>query len=384
MGSQARLRVLHVSEVHWGGVVTLLDHFRAQQDRAGHEVTLLAPPGPPQWHGAWFRRWTMDRTRPVTFLPALRQLRKAVDEVAPDVVHLHSFVAGQLGRLPRSLSWSGRVPVVYQPHAWSTELFSHAVGQEMVSRAERSAAARTDLLVANCNDELERGRALGISLPGRVLGVSVDLDRFCPGNGARNGAPEPAPDGLAGRRVLLALGRIGAHQKGHDLLVAAWERSRPADAVLVLVGPGDPSSLARLAPTQWARTIRSFGDVTDVRPWLHRADVLVLPSRYETVGLVVAEAMAMGVPVVATAVDGVRETLVAGPLPPAGAVVELGDMPGLIEAAAQRLRDQGLRERESQAARARAEVLFRPELVTAKLEAAYREAIEMSGARNRR
>lgn len=384
MSGDFRLRVLHVSEVHWGGVVTLLDQFREQLDQAGHEVTVLAPPGPPQWKGSWFRRWSIDRTKPATVLSALQELRSAVEDLAPDVVHLHSFVAGQLGRLPGSLSWSGRVPVVYQPHAWSTDLFSHAAGQWLVTRTERSAARRTDLLLTNCDDELGRGRRLGISVPGRALGVAVDLHRFFPGNGAQDGAAEPGIAELAGHPVALALGRIGAHQKGHDLLVSAWERRRPENAVLVLVGPGDPSPLVRLAPTQWGRSIRSFGDVADVRGWLHRADVLILSSRYEGGALVVAEAMAMGVPVVSTAVNMVRETLLEGPLPPAGAIVALGDMAGLVDAAAQRLRDPELRGRESEAARARAEVMFRPDLLAGKLEAAYREAIEMSRARNRR
>ncbi len=382
MGSHAELRVLHVSEVHWGGVVTLLDHFRAEQHRTGHEVALLAPAGPPQWQGSGFRRWAVDRRRPATVPTALRELRRAVEETAPDVVHLHSFVAGQLGRLPGVVTARRRVPVVYQPHAWSTDLFPGAVGRQLVTRAERSAAARTDLLVANCEDEIEHGRRLGIDVPGRALGVAVDLERFCPQE-SRSDAPLPEIQALAGRPVVLALGRVGAYQKGHDLLVAAWEQDPPEDAVLVLVGPGDPAPLAALAPTQWDRSIRAFGDTADVCAWLARADVLVLPSRYETVGLVVAEAMAMGVPVVATAVDGVRATVTGGPLPPAGAVVEPGDMTGLLEATAARLHDPGLRRTESEAARARAEILFRPESVAARLEAAYREAIEMSAARSR-
>lgn len=383
MGSHASLRVLHVSEVHWGGVVTLLNHFRAEQDRTGHEVALLAPAGPPQWEGSWFRRWGIDRRRPATVPSALRELHRTVEETSPDVVHLHSFVAGQLGRFPGVVTGRRRVPVVYQPHAWSTDLFPGAVGRQLVTRAERSAAARTDLLVANCDDEIEHGRRLGIDVPGRSLGVAVDLHRFCPPEEARTGAPLPEIEALGGRPVVLALGRVGAYQKGHDLLVAAWEREPPADAVLVLVGPGDPAPLAALAPTQWDRSIRVFGDTADVCAWLARADVLVLPSRYETVGLVVAEAMAMGVPVVATAVDGVRATVTGGPLPAAGAVVEPGDMTGLLDAVTARLHDPGLRRTESEAARARAEVLFRPETVAARLEDAYREAIEMSAARSR-
>jgi glycosyltransferase involved in cell wall biosynthesis len=161
------------------------------------------------------------------------------------------------------------------------------------------------------------------------------------------------------------------------LLVAAWERHHPGATLLALVGPGETDRLAESAPRQWGRSIRVFGESRDVRTWLWAADVLLLPSRYETVGVAVAEAMATGLPVVATAVDGVEEVVTGGPMPPAGGVVARGDMRALLAAAEQRLSQDRLWRAESAAARARAEVLFRPEVVAARLETAYRDAIAL-------
>ena len=121
--------------------------------------------------------------------------------------------------------------------------------------------------------------------------------------------------------------------------------------------------------------MRAFGEPGAVLPWFWAADVLVLSSRYETVGLVVAEAMASGLPVVATDVDGARETLTSGDIPAAGAVVGLADMRSLLSAAGERLADRELWKRESMAGRQRAETMFRPEVIANRLEAAYREAI---------
>ena len=369
----ARLRILHVDEVHWGGVVTLLDHFVGQQVQAGHEVHMLAPAPMRTWPGVQQHTWSVERGRPRTYLPAVRELRRTVAAVRPDVVHLHSFVAGALGRLPGSLSWAGRVPVVYQPHAWSTDLFTRRALTWGVGAAERLAARRTDVLVANCQDEVDRGRNLGITVPGHPLGVAVDLERFHPVDEAER-RRHRADLGIGDERVLLVLGRI-ARQKGQDLLVPEWERARPERSLLALVGPGDPESVAALAPTQWGRTVRAFGEPGAVLPWLWAADVLVLSSRYETVGLVVAEAMASGLPVVATDVDGARETLTSGDIPAAGAVVDLADMRSLLSAAGERLADRELWRRESMAGRQRAEAMFRPEVIASRLEAAYREAI---------
>jgi glycosyltransferase involved in cell wall biosynthesis len=379
-GTVDRLRILHVSEVHWGGVVTLLEHFTAEQVRAGHQVHVLAPAGIRTFDGVDQRTWRLDRGRPWTVAAALLDLRRTIREVRPDVVHLHSFVAGLLGRLPaRRVLLDARVPIVYQPHAWSFDLFTRRSVGNAVRRWEAWAARGTDGLVANCDDEIAEGRTIGVDVPARALGVAVDVSRFRPVDGAGRESFR-AQLGLDAKRVLLCLGRL-ARQKGQDLLLPAWERARPDDTALVLLGPGDTAPLEALAPTQWGRTVLAVGEHDDVRPWLWASDLLVLPSRYETVALVVAEAMSCGRPVVATAVNGAYDTILEGPLPAAGAVVEHGAMDALIAEAARRLDDPDLWAAESAAGRERAEQLFSPARVADRLEAAYREAV---GARRAR
>jgi glycosyltransferase involved in cell wall biosynthesis len=125
-----------------------------------------------------------------------------------------------------------------------------------------------------------------------------------------------------------------------------------------------------------------MGGTDDVRPWLWAADALLLSSRYETVALVVAEAMACQVPVVATDVDGPAEVLVHGTEPPAGAVVPLDRFDLLVEGV-ERLRDDPeLARAQGLAGVDRARAQFAPDLVAARLEAAYRAAISDRG-RNR-
>ena len=376
-----RLRVLHVSEPHSAGVLTLVRHFTAEQSAAGHDVHLLAPPGMPVLDGVQQHRWSIERGRLSTYPAAVRELRRVVAQVRPDVVHLHSFFAGLLGRLPL-LSGTSRVPVVYQPHAWSTGVFASAAATRLVTVLERSGGRRTDVLVANCLDEIAAGRELGVDVPSHELGVAVDGSVYRP--------PTPAEReqarrtlGVEDQRVLLVLGRI-ARQKGQDQLLEAWEARPLPGAVLVLVGPGDTTPLEGSAPREWGRSVRAAGEPSEVLPWLWAADLLLLPSRYETVGLVVAEAMATGVPVVTTAVHGARATveepttLGAHDLAPAGAVVALGDAAGLLREAERRLDDDELRRRESAAALERAAALFVPQDVAARLEDAYRHAVRLT------
>jgi len=376
LSAPERLRILHVSEVHWGGVVTLLEHFVEQQILDGHDVHVLAHPGMPPLHpGATVHRWELDRARPRSLSGARRELHRLVGALGPDVVHLHSWFAGALGRTPPSMRGAGEVPVVYQPHAWSDRLSTRPGAPFAVRASERFLARHTDVLVANCEDELRRGRDIGVRAAGHSLGVAVDLTRFRPPTHAERYAARELL-GLPGdRRVALVLGRL-TRQKGQDLLLPAWVAAPPPNTTLALVGPGDPAPLAQLAGGETGRSVIMPGGTAEVLPWLWAADVMVLSSRYETVSLVIAEAMSTGLPVVATAVDGAEEVLQAGPEEPAGAVVPLDDMAGLMRELTSRLDDPALHARESAGGPVRARARFAPQEVARRLEAAYRDAIQ--------
>ncbi len=371
--SAADLTVLHVSEVTWGGVVTLVDHFTAEQVATGHDVHLLVPDSyPTDADGVARHSWPVRRGRPDGYPRAIRDLRRVVRDVRPDVIHLHSFVAGQLGRAPLALRGLD-VPVVYQAHAWSDRLFPRAAAAAAVRLAERTAGRRTDRLVTNCQAELDRGHEIGVRVPGDVLSVAVDLKHLRPPTDAER-AEARRSLGIGDDFAVLVLGRV-AWQKGQDLLVPAWEARRPEGMVLYLVGPGDTEQLRTAAPATWDDSIRFMGGTDDVRPWLWAADALLLSSRYETVALVVAEAMACQVPVVATDVDGPAEVMIEGPEPPAGTVVPLDRFDLLVEGV-ERLRDDPeLARAEGLAGVDRARARFSPDVVAARLEAAYRAAI---------
>lgn len=366
------MRVLHVTEVHWGGVVNLLQQFTSVQSGRGHEVHILAPAAlSPALHGN-HHNWDVDRRKPLSYVAAARQLRRVACEVEPDVIHLHSFMAGLIGRLPGVLAVDGP-PVVYQPHAWAFAFFKDSKKAFLVKAWERWGNSRTTLLVANCTDELVEGRTYGIENDSYPVGVSIDLDHFVPPT-AEQRREARIRMGVGAPRMILVLGRL-AHQKGQDLVLPYWEQSPIEQTALVLVGRGDGRRLAELAPSQWENSVFAVGETDDARAWIWASDLLLLPSRYETVSLVVGEAMACGVPVVATAVNGTREVVVDGPIAPAGAVVNRNDVPGLLAACRARLDDNELWRAESGRARHRAEKFFDPQRVAVNLETAYAAAM---------
>lgn len=361
-------RILHVAEVAHGGVISVVGSFARGQIESGHDVHVLVPDGvemPGVTH-----TWNPQRRRPHEYPAQVDRLRRVVDEVRPDVLHLHSFFSGLFGRLA-ARRLSAAPAVVYQPHAWAFEAARVRPLARAVAAWERHAARRTDLLVVNCTDELVEARQRRICDSAAVVGVPVDVRHFVPATESQRERLRQRL-GLGSRFVVVCVGRV-SRQKGQDQLVAHWDRHPIPHAELVLVGPGDTAALQELAPREWGRTIHAVGSQTDVRPWLQAADVCVQPSRYEGQSAAVAEAMACGTPVVMTHVNGACDALLPAGRAAAGAVVPRGDMNALLQAVRVRLGSRQ-RDEEAVAARQRAVQHFATEKVLARLEQAYQRA----------
>jgi glycosyltransferase involved in cell wall biosynthesis len=214
---------------------------------------------------------------------------------------------------------------------------------------ERRAAGWADAIVCVSRAERDRGRDAGIAARYRVVPNGVDVRVLTPASEderrasrARLGLDLDAP-------LAVCVARLSP-QKGQDLLLEAWPAVRRAvpGAVATLVGDGPDLAALR---SRGVEGVRFFGPSNDVPAWLAAADVVVQPSRWEGMALILLEAMARGRSVVAAAADGVRESLADD----AGAIVPIGDPGSLATAIIARLLDPALASAEGTAGRARAE-----------------------------
>ncbi|MFI6644660.1 glycosyltransferase [Streptomyces sp. NPDC050504] len=301
--------VLHVVQPGEGGVARVVLDQVAAQTALGLTVVLACPAGTRLAEEAArldcaLVPWPAVRSPARRLVREGRSLARIVASVRPDVVHAHSAKAGLVARAVLR----GRVPTVFQPHAWSFEAADSRVCA-LALRWERWAARWTHRVVCVSEAERRRGERAGIRAPWSVVLNGVDLDRFAVDTdvrGARRELPALAalPDDAL---TVVCVGRL-CLQKGQDTLLDAWPRvvERFPGAHLVLVGDGpDEAALRRAAPA----SVTFAGAVDDTAPWYRAADLVVLPSRWEGLAVAPLEAMATGRALVVTDVDGARESL---------------------------------------------------------------------------
>jgi glycosyltransferase involved in cell wall biosynthesis len=170
-------------------------------------------------------------------------------------------------------------------------------------------------VVYTSETDRENDRARGLRT--HVVPLGIDVDRFSRGTRVLDG------------RIVGNVARL-AEQKGHRDLIAAAPRvlDRHPDVRFVVAGDGElRDELEQLARPLGDR-FAFLGERRDVPDLLASFDVFAFPSRFEGLCLAVIEAQAAGVPVVATPVGGIRETVVDGET---GWLVPTHDVPALAE-----------------------------------------------------
>jgi glycosyltransferase involved in cell wall biosynthesis len=387
------VRILFVSDVYFprvNGVSTSIQTFRSELASLGHETLLLAPAYPIQYEDepgivrVASRRVPLDPEDRAMRWSALAALREPLAQRRFDVVHIQTpFLAHYVGL---SLARRFGIPAVATYHTLFEEYLYHYA--KLVPRAQMRALAR-GFSRRQCNaldgvavtsiamrETLER---YGVRVPVAIVPTGIRLDDFAGGDGARFRARLGVP---AERPLALFVGRV-AFEKNIEFLLHMLPhvRREVPDVLFVICGEGPAErALARLAgELRLSDNVRFAGYLdraTELLDCYRAADVFVFASRTETQGLVLLEAMALGVPAVSTAVMGTRDIVHAGK----GALVVAEDVGEFAAAVVRVLKDRPLRARLAAEAQAYALTWSAPGTAL-KLEAFYRDTIARSGVR---
>ncbi|MEO7192592.1 MAG: glycosyltransferase family 4 protein [Vicinamibacterales bacterium] len=236
---------------------------------------------------------------------AVALLRSMIARHNPDIVEgsdpLPGLVAALAGRAP---SRRRRPLVIYRRHFYDGWLRMRIPSQ--------MAARLSDRMAASC-ESMRRRIAAAERKPLRLIDVST------------SGIAEPpiiADDEMARAReslgiaphafVICAVAYL-CHHKGIDVLIRALEHlTSRGDIHVVIVGDGrERQRLERLA-SHGSIPVHFLGHREDVHRWIAIADVMVMPSRWESFGRVTIETMSMGRPLIASRIGGLHDAIVEG------------------------------------------------------------------------
>jgi phosphatidyl-myo-inositol alpha-mannosyltransferase len=365
------VRIALVCPYAWespGGVQVHVKSLAVRLLERGHQATVLAPtlsiPSEP---------WVRSLGRPIrvsyqgTVAPiapfSYRRTRAALASLRPDVVHVHEPLTPSAAMFA---TLGATLPVVATVHAY----LDRSSVMELTAPILRRIWGRVTVGVAVSEAAASFLRRAVPDAAVEIVPNGVDVGAFADA--------QPAADLPPGRRILW-VNRLDA-QKGFPIAVAALSKvlSEIPDAVLVVVGEGrDREALGLLTESARARVDMRGSVPNEQVPSYHAAsDVFVSPAvGQESFGIVLVEAMAAGVPVVATDIPGYREVVSDGI---EGLLVPPRDPEALAAGLVRVLTESGLAARLGEAGRERARSFDWP-IVVDRLEELYGRAIESAG-----
>jgi len=228
---------------------------------------------------------------------------------AAQVIHANYWLSGLAGH---SLKHDLNLPLITTFHTLARVKALHGDAESRErDKIESSIIGCSDAIFVSCQEERDQFRTLYGDSPGTVEVITPGVERAYFSPGSRSGARSALS--LGAHPVLLFVGRIQP-LKGLDVAIEALAALRRSDAVLLVVGgaSGRDGEAELQRVNALAESLGVARQIRFVAPQPHHllatyyraADVVLVPSRSESFGLVALEASACGIPVVATAVGG--------------------------------------------------------------------------------
>ncbi len=254
-----------------------------------------------------------------------------------DIVHTHTSKAGLIGRL--AARHSGVKRIVHSTHGSIYQAGSKIPGvpdiggyKRILLGAERMLSSITDYQTVLSQAEYDLSISLGLSRPENTIVIpnGVRLEDFVRSAENRVGIRKELRFS-ENEKIILCVGRLSS-EKGQAVLIDAFRKllaNLPSlKARLVFLGDGPERKLLETKAESLLKEgkIIFFGHSSEPRKYLAAADIFVLPSMYEGFGIALVEAMAAGLPCVASAVGGIPEIIEDGVN---GLLFKKGDSDGL-------------------------------------------------------
>jgi 1,2-diacylglycerol 3-alpha-glucosyltransferase len=302
---------------HVGGVARSVSTYEAEFRRRGHDVRIVAP----QFDNV------AESEKYVLRLPAIQHFNGSdfsvripqpgliadyADRFQPEILHSHHPFL--LGDSALRIAWARRLPLVFTYHTMY-EQYTHYVPlnsdalQRFVIQMTRDYCNLCTHVIAPSESVATMLRERGVTTPISPIPTGIDVERFAGGNGNRSRERY----GIDERAFVVGhVGRLAAEKNLAFLARSVGQfLNQRADAVFLVVGSGEAAEEMQNTIMEVARPhqVAMAGCLTgqDLADAYCAMDVFTFSSQSETQGMVLAEAMAAGVPAIALDAPGARE-----------------------------------------------------------------------------
>ncbi|HBN75692.1 MAG TPA: glycosyltransferase family 1 protein [Planctomycetaceae bacterium] len=308
-------------------------------------------------------------------LAALRQIKSALKELQPDIVHTHSSKAGIIGR---KAAYDLKLPCVHTIHGAAFHYGQNKILYRVYRKAEKIAQKWTDHYISVADAMSQQYLEAGIGRPEQYTTISsgFDVEPFLQKPTER--ASLRKEWGLNDEHILI--GKIGRlfPLKGHDAIIAvAADVIRQAPQVRFLfIGDG-------ILREQYQNEIREQGlqdhfiftglvDPTEIPRLMQATDIVAHTSQWEGLARVLPQALISAKPVVSFDIDGAREVTIPNET---GCLIPRNDLTGLTLALVQLANDEEMRTRFGKNGRERFTDQFRHQTMSRRIREVYEQVL---------
>lgn len=290
-----------------GGAQTHVLEISKSLAKDGHEVYILFSKGEEVFDLTEYKNihciqleYLIHNINIVQDYRSLVETKKIFKKIKPDLVALHSSKAGIIGRLAAA---SLNIPTVFTAHGWSFTEGISPLKRKIFSGIEKHVAKKTDYIITVSHYDENLARDYYIEPKYKMKTIHNGI------NDSMTNKNDPSSEVIK----IIMVARFQA-PKRQDLLLSAFSKIRDHESEILLVGDGENIDLVRNKSMELnlGNKVKFLGARKDVPQLLEQSNVFVLISEFEGLPISIIEAMACGIPVIASEVGGVSELISHG------------------------------------------------------------------------
>ncbi|SMB88651.1 Glycosyltransferase involved in cell wall bisynthesis [Desulfonispora thiosulfatigenes DSM 11270] len=303
------MKILYVANVHRHFNAFHIPYIKWLKDN-GHEVHVAA--NGEEVVPEADKKFTINIDRSpykVANIGAYRELKKIIQEEKYNVIHCHTPMGGIIGRLASIGPRKEGMKVIYTCHGFHFCKKGPVINWLMYYPVERFMAKYTDVIITINNEDYQLSQKFDISKKYYIPGIGLDIEKFKRCSKDEKPIKKRMDIGVQSDDVLLVSVGDLTKRKNHQIVFKAIAKVKGLKIKYVLCGQGDQREyLMTLAKKlKIEDKVIFLGHRKDVKEILRVSDIFIFPSLWEGLGIAGIEAMAVGLPVIASSRHGIKD-----------------------------------------------------------------------------